>query len=573
MTVRGVGSHAFGLENGLVVGERGTGVLNIEDGSTESNNQGLTSVGSLETGVDRIVLQNGVLNTRSLAAAPNELLGTGTIETTGLVSDIDLVFDQTHGFQQQFRLQETPGQDITINLDASDPVGAPLIGAGQRGVGSLTISDGFVLKARYGLLAAHPTSVATATLRGIDTVWDVDTDLTIGHGGVATLVTQGGAQIKANRINVAVRSGSSGSATVSGVLSRWDIDEFLFVGDSGSGSLLIEDGGTVVSGFRVIVGVHEDAVGTVTLTGEGSSWWHTGEFNVGWSGVGTGTLNIDSGAILDIDGGLFLKSPQAVVNLTGGMLILHGEWSTRNPVALINGGVFNMSGGRLEGADQIATQQPFIQTGGTLAPGNSIGQTSVLGDYTLTGGTIEIEIGGDDDAHDMLTVSGDISIGSDQTTFDLRPLGPVSAGTYTLIYTEKGVLAGMFEFVTGIAMYPGLVDVSYTANAVLVTLNWDFVPGDLDGDGFVGIADLNIVLSNWNQDVTPYDLLSADVTGDGFVGIEDLNAVLGNWNTSIPPTVDALALVPEPAAVCWLGVGLLGEVISRNRRKCGKQEI
>jgi hypothetical protein len=48
------------------------------------------------------------------------------------------------------------------------------------------------------------------------------------------------------------------------------------------------------------------------------------------------------------------------------------------------------------------------------------------------------------------------------------------------------------------------------------------------------------------------------VTGDGFVGIEDLNAVLGNWNAGTPPPTEVLALVPEPAAVCWLGVGLLG---------------
>jgi hypothetical protein len=84
------------------------------------------------------------------------------------------------------------------------------------------------------------------------------------------------------------------------------------------------------------------------------------------------------------------------------------------------------------------------------------------------------------------------------------------------------------------------------------------IPGDLDGDGFVGITDLNSILPNWNQNVAPGDLLAGDVTGDGFVGIEDLNAVLGNWNAGTPPPTEVLALVPEPAAVCWLGVGLLG---------------
>jgi hypothetical protein len=70
--------------------------------------------------------------------------------------------------------------------------------------------------------------------------------------------------------------------------------------------------------------------------------------------------------------------------------------------------------------------------------------------------------------------------------------------------------------------------------------------GDLNGDGFVGIADLNIVLGLWNQNVTPGDLMQGDPSGDGFVGINDLNTVLGNWNAGTPPAGNA---VPEPASL------------------------
>jgi PEP-CTERM motif len=87
-----------------------------------------------------------------------------------------------------------------------------------------------------------------------------------------------------------------------------------------------------------------------------------------------------------------------------------------------------------------------------------------------------------------------------------------------------------------------------------VTINEGAPPlvGDLDGDGFVGIADLNIVLGNWNQNVPPGDPL-ADPSGDGFVGIEDLNTVLGNWNAGTPPASGAA--VPEPATLGLLGLG------------------
>lgn len=86
------------------------------------------------------------------------------------------------------------------------------------------------------------------------------------------------------------------------------------------------------------------------------------------------------------------------------------------------------------------------------------------------------------------------------------------------------------------------------------------LPGDLDLDGFVGIADLNIVLGTWNEDVPLGSL--ADPTGDGFVGIADLNTVLGNWNAGTPPT--AAASVPEPSSL--LAVLGLGSLATLRRR-------
>lgn len=97
-------------------------------------------------------------------------------------------------------------------------------------------------------------------------------------------------------------------------------------------------------------------------------------------------------------------------------------------------------------------------------------------------------------------------------------------------------------------------DVVSNATAVLI--------GDLDGDGFVGIADLNIVLSEWNQEVPPGNPL-ADPSGDGFVGIEDLNLVLGNWNAGTPPA--AGANIPEPASCLLLASSVIFGLQTRRR--------
>ncbi len=87
------------------------------------------------------------------------------------------------------------------------------------------------------------------------------------------------------------------------------------------------------------------------------------------------------------------------------------------------------------------------------------------------------------------------------------------------------------------------------------------VTGDLDGDGFVGINDLNIVLKVWNETVN--DDHKADPSGDNFVGIDDLNIVLGNWNGGIPPV--STSTVPEPGTSA---VALLIGTFMATRRKC-----
>ena len=75
--------------------------------------------------------------------------------------------------------------------------------------------------------------------------------------------------------------------------------------------------------------------------------------------------------------------------------------------------------------------------------------------------------------------------------------------------------------------------------------------GDLDGDGFVGSSDLDIVRGNWGSSVPAGDLGSGDPSGDGLVGSGDLDIVRANWGNSLPATV------PEPGCLVLFAVGLL----------------
>ena len=102
---------------------------------------------------------------------------------------------------------------------------------------------------------------------------------------------------------------------------------------------------------------------------------------------------------------------------------------------------------------------------------------------------------------------------------------------------------GTYAVIVGFSGEVLLSESGYVVNGVL-RLEPPPLTGDLDGDGFIGINDLNIILSNWNQSVPPGNPL-ADPSGDGFVGIDDLSTVLGNWNAGAPLTP---ASVPEPAS-------------------------
>ncbi len=83
------------------------------------------------------------------------------------------------------------------------------------------------------------------------------------------------------------------------------------------------------------------------------------------------------------------------------------------------------------------------------------------------------------------------------------------------------------------------------------------IDGDLNGDGFVGLDDVDIVLINWNLNVTAGDLLSGDPSGDGYVGLDDLDIVLNDWNAGTP--ADAIVFIPEPTTlILFAFMGLIG---------------
>ena len=135
-------------------------------------------------------------------------------------------------------------------------------------------------------------------------------------------------------------------------------------------------------------------------------------------------------------------------------------------------------------------------------------------------------------------------------------------GLWDVARYETVLDLGVFGTVEyGLRLSDGSGETGFTTVILPPTLD-----GDLNGDGFVGIADLDIVLGNWNLNVPPADP-AADPSGDGFVGIADLDIVLGNWNAGTPPT--SQIIVPEMASVSVMIFAMLG-LARRGRRRCMK---
>jgi T5SS/PEP-CTERM-associated repeat protein/autotransporter-associated beta strand protein len=342
----------------LYVGYSGSGTLNILSGGYVSNfacylgyNSGstgtatVTGANSLWTnsftlyvgfgGNGTLTLNGGTVITETLYASLSNLKGSGIIRTKGAVLDADIIFDATHGMQQEINFGNDGILELSLDKDHA-------LGVGHKGSGTLRIADGVTVESAGGVLGYMPGSKGAATITGANSKLNNSYDLTIGKAGSGTMNIEDGGQVTNSWCYLGREPGSSGIVNIRGSGSKWRVTN-MYVGYSGSGALNLEAGAAVsffgennpcflgysagstgsmtVSGSaigceRLVVGQSGDGIlnckskglvystngivghsptshGTATITGLGSIW------NSGISlSVGNGALNVMDGAVV-----------------------------------------------------------------------------------------------------------------------------------------------------------------------------------------------------------------------------------------------------------------------------------
>ena len=376
-TVAGIGSE-WNNSFDLYVGRFGDGTLNVDAGGLVTNTNGFIGVNSGSTGTLTVSGAGSHWNNSSDLTVGGSGVGTLNVEAGGLVTN-------TIGF---IGVNSGGTGTVTVTGAGSQWNNSDILLVGTDGIGTLNVEAGGVVNSDDGYIGYFSDSSGTATVTGTGSQWNNSAGLYVCRAGNGTLNVEAGGLVTNTFGIIGNLTGYTGNATVTGTGSQWNNSSVLYVGLFGDATMDVEAEGVVanVGGF---IGWNLGSTGTATVTGAGSKWNNTADLYVGGTETtagGTGTLNILNEGLVSV-GGTLKVWDDGIVNLASGTL----DVGTLDLTAATATDDFNMTGGFLI-ADTIIGS--IVQDGGTLAPGESPGLTSIDGDYLMNAGSIEFELGG-----------------------------------------------------------------------------------------------------------------------------------------------------------------------------------
>ena len=457
VSVAGTGSSWTSAD--LYVGGLSTGTLSISSGGAVSSDTAYVGYGPASTGMVFVDGPGSTWTNSSNLFVADQGTGALMVSNSGKVSNQSGIVGHLAG---------------STGMAAVDGVGSvwtnnSSLTVGAEGTGTLAISNGGTVISAAGYLSFDPGSVGTATVSGAGSTWTTGL-LAVGQRGTGSLIVSNGGKVISTDGFVGGSAGSVGMASISGTNSTWANSGNLNVGGFGPGTLTIANGGTVSAGGVVDIAALASSVGTLNIGApSGSPAAAAGTLNAAsvQFGPGAGTINFNHtdtnytfasaigglGTINQIAGMTNLTADSSgftgATNVTGGQLAVNG--SLANSLVTISGG---MLGGNGTVGGIVA------QSGGIIAPGNSIGTLNVAGNIDQAAGSIyQVELTSTGQS-DLLLATGAAAIAAGAILDVIKTdAAPYVLGThYTVLQADDGVsgtytLNGAGPFIGLIANY------------------------------------------------------------------------------------------------------------------------
>lgn len=541
-TVRVNTSGTLAISGELFVGDstNSVGTFSLESGTVTVNNK--TLIGH-NNGVGVVVQSGGTIGVNNELYIGNEnasASGTYTLSGTGALSVANEV---VVGRESGTGILNVDGGTVTTSGNGNMYIGR------RNGTGTLNQTAGVInVNREFGVGTRDDNKIGTGTYN-----------------------LSGGSLTAANNIFIGKELGASGTMTMTA--GTLDTSDKLQIGHNQATGVMTQSGGVVNVQNEVYIGNETSAasVGTYTLSG-------TAALNVGNEVLvgrdnATGTLNLNGGTVTTkkVEGG----TGSATVNFNGGILRAResqGAFIANLDVADVQSGGIHIDSNGFD----LAISQVLTGTGGLTKSGAGrltlSGSNAYAGATTVAAGSLFVDggqgngavqvdaggtLGGSGVIGGVATIDGVLSPGNSPGVLTVG--GLVLAGSSTSIFEIDGLVRG--------TQYDGLDVTGGSGPTYSGVLSLVFGNASAFGNTDVfNLFDFTGASAGDFGSVTSTGFYSG--TWSGASGLWTLQS--GGQTLTFSQSTGDISVVPEPAALAMVGIGIAAAAWARRRRSTGE---